>query len=260
MKWFIRLVCCASIATAPGRADEPSKASSVKEDLQRLQGTWQVEEWAEGGKASTAVELKKRSAFFGGNVFIFRRDGKVHQAGAVQIDPSKDPRTMNLSIKEGAGKDGVMLGVYAFEGDSLKLCFDPEGQTRPGGFQPDTKSGWTVVKLRKPKPSADESIEIVGKYRSELTEVNGKVVTTEAEIERRGDAYLVTYTRDGKLIFVGTAIRKADQLSMCWVSSGQIGVSVYKIEKGPKLVGDFTTLGGIGVTGREVLTPWKPID
>jgi hypothetical protein len=59
---------------------------------------------------------------------------------------------------------------------------------------------------------------------------------------------------------VGTALRRGDQLSMAWVSSGQIGVSVYKIERGPKLIGDYATLGGLGVTGREVLTPWKRID
>src|SRR5260221_13542679 len=38
-------------------------------DLQRLQGTWHVEEWQEGGKALAATELKKRSVFFGGNIF-----------------------------------------------------------------------------------------------------------------------------------------------------------------------------------------------
>ena len=47
---------------------------------------------------------------------------------------------------------------------------------------------------------------------------------------------------------------------MAWVSGGQVGVSVYTIEKGPKLVGDYATLAGLGVTGREVLTKWRAID
>ena len=51
-------------------------------------------------------------------------------------------------------------------------------------------------------------------------------------VERRGDAYTVTYTRGEKVLFVGTALRRGDQLSMSWVSSGQVGVSVYKIEAG----------------------------
>lgn len=254
------------LVAAAGRADDPPpkqkkpKAPTAAEELQRFQGTWQIESWEEGGKPPTAAELKKRGVFFGVNLFVFRRDGKVHQAGSVQLDPSKTPRTINLSVKDGEGKDGVMLGVYELTADTLKLCFDPKGQDRPAGFQPDADSGFTLVTLKRPKPPADEQIEIVGKYRSELIEAGGKVVVTDAVVERRGDAYLVTYTQGDKLLFVGTALRKGDQLSMCWVSSGQVGVSVYKIEKGPKLVGEYTTLAGIGVTGKEILTPWKRID
>src|SRR5262249_59653390 len=136
----------------------------------------------------------------------------------------------------------------------------PTGQTGPPGLKPGRKDGFTRGGLQKPKPRADEQLEIVGKYRSELTEPDGKTLTTVAIVERRGDAYQVTYWKDGKLLFLGTGLRRGDQLSLCWLSSGQAGVSVYKIEKGPKLVGEYTVLGGIGVPGREVLTPWREID
>lgn len=249
------------ILLAVSTAAEPNKkAPSVADELQRFQGTWPIESWEEGGKALAPADLKKRSVFFGGNIFVLRRDGKVYQAGAAQLDPAKSPRTINLSLKEGEGKDGVMLGIYSLEGDTLKLCFDPQGQTRPESFKLEPKSDFTLITLKKPKTPADETVEIAGKYRSELVEATGKLVVAQAVVERRGDAYLVTYTLDDKVLFVGTALRKGDQLSMCWVSAGQAGVSVYKIEAGPKLSGEYTTLGGIGVTGKEVLTPWKKID
>jgi hypothetical protein len=108
--------------------------------------------------------------------------------------------------------------------------------------------------------ASKESVDIVGKFRSELTEANGKLLVTEVLIEKRGDTYTVTYTLGDKTLFVGTGIRKGEQLSMGWVSAGQAGVSVYKIETGPKLVGEYTNLGGIGVKGKEVLTPWKKIE
>jgi uncharacterized protein (TIGR03067 family) len=262
MRWTTGLTLAVLLAATAGRADEPEN-ESVKEEFQALQGTWQVESWEEGGKKVPAADLKKRSVFIGSTVFIFRRDGNVHQAGSVQIDPGKSPRTVNLLVKEGRGKDGVMLGVYDLKDNTLKIAFDPEGQVRPKEVKPDGEAGVTYITLRRPKPPADEEIEIVGKYRSELTEPNGKVAMMDARIERRGDAYLVTYTRGDKLLFVATALRKGNQLSMCWISSGQAGVSVYKIEKGEKgakLTGEYTTLAGIGVTGREVLTPWKRLD
>jgi hypothetical protein len=117
-----------------------------------------------------------------------------------------------------------------------------------------------VVTLKKPKPAADEAVDIVGKYRSELVEAGGKVVVTEVTVEKRGDAYGVTYRLGDKVLFVGTAIRKGDQLSMGWLSAGQVGVSVYKIEPGPRLTGEYTILGGIGATAKEKLTPWKKVD
>lgn len=257
MNRCLGLVLGLVLLTTATRADDPP---SARDELQALQGTWQVEGWEEGGKAVAAADLKTRGVFFGGNVFVFRRDGKLHQAGAVQLDPSKTPRTVNLSVKDGVGRDGVMLGVYARTGDTLKLCFDPLGQTRPDGFKPDAKSGFALVTLKKPRPPADEAIDIVGKYRSELADQSGKLVVTEAQIERRGDAYLVTYTLKEKILFVGTAIRKGDQLSMCWISAGQAGVSVYKIEKGPKLTGEYTMLAGLGVIATEVMTPWRDVD
>jgi uncharacterized protein (TIGR03067 family) len=260
MKPLVALVAVVLLVGSARADDPPKKVTTAAEELQRFQGTWQIEAWEEDGKALAAADLKKRGVFFGANIFIFRREEKVHQAGAIQLDPSKTPATANLSVREGEGKDDVMLGIYSLEGDTLLLCFDPKGQARPKNFKPEAKDGFTLITLKKPKPAIPETVDIVGKYLSELVEASGKVTITEVTVEKRGDSYAVTYRFDGKVLFIGTAIRKGDQLSMSWVSGGQIGVSVYKIEAGPKLVGEYTILGGIGVTGKEVLTVLKKTD
>jgi uncharacterized protein (TIGR03067 family) len=261
MRWPAALTLAVLLAATAGRADdEPAKAPSVQDELQRFQGTWQVESWEEGGKSLPAAELKKRSVFFGVNAFVFKRDGKVLKAGVIQLEPDETPRAFKATVKAPAREESVLLGVYEFGDDTLTLCFDPAGEKRPGSVKPDPKTKPTVAVLRKPKPPADEQVDIVGKYNSEVVDPEGKKLVTEAVIERRGDGYMVTYQKDGKLVFVGTAMRKGDQLSMCWMSGGQVGVSVYKIEKGPKLTGEFTTLGGLGVIGKEVMTPFRRID
>ena len=297
MRWCTGLALGAVLVAAAGRADDPPPPAkkdapppkdakkdppadkkgppakpkpgppAVKDEFQKLQGTWQVESWEESGKP--VPDADKRTVFFGGNVFLVRQAGKTLLAGPAQLDPGKSPPAFNVAVKEGEGKDGVLLGIYQLtpyrpaapdKGPTLTLCYDPAGGTRPAGFDPDPDAGYTVVKLTKPPPPADERLEIAGRYTSELVEATGKKVTTDAVVERRGDGYLVTYTQDGRVLFVGTALRKGDLLSMCWVSSGQAGVSVYKIEKGPKLVGEYTTLAGIGITGTEVLVPWRRVD
>jgi uncharacterized protein (TIGR03067 family) len=261
MKSLAALVAVVLLVGTGTTADPPKKAPAAAAELQRFQGTWLVESWEESGKALVAADLKKRGVFFGGNVFIFSRDGKGFQAGTVQIDPGKSPPTVNLSVREGEGKDDVMLGIYSLEGDTLKLCFDPKGQSRPTDFKPEAKADFTLIAMKKPKPVADETVDIVGKYRSEMVDaMTGKKIVTEVMVEKRGDAYMLTYRLDDKVLFVGTALRRGDQLSMSWVSGGQIGVSVYKIEAGPKLAGEYTILGGLGVTAKEVLTPWKKTD
>ncbi len=254
---------CVGLLLGSARTDDPpaKKAPTAAEELQTFQGTWIVEGWDEGGKALAGADLKARGVFFGANLFIFSRDGKTHQAGTVQLDPGKSPATANLSVRAGEGKDDVMLGIYAREGDTLKLCFDPKGQERPKDFKPDAKDGFVLVTLKKPKPPADETVNIVGKYRSELLDgLTGKTNVAEVTVERRGDGYTLTYRIEGNVAYIGTALRKGDQLSMGWISGGQVGVSVYKIEAGPKLVGEYTILGGIGATVKETLTPWKKID
>jgi uncharacterized protein (TIGR03067 family) len=259
--WVAAALLCG--LSAAGRGDDPPKkapAPTAASELQRFQGSWRLEAWVEGGEELTAADLQKRSVFFGANIFIFRRDGKLYQGGTIKLDPSKTPAAVNLAVREGEGKDDVLLGIYSLEGDTLKLCFDPQGQTRPEDFKPEAKGGATLITLKKPKPPAAEAVDIVGKYRSEMVEAAGKVVVTDAYVERRGDAYNVTYKLDDKVLFIGTAIRRGDQLSMGWISSGQVGVSVYKIEAGPKLVGEYTILGGIGATAKETLTPWKRVD
>jgi uncharacterized protein (TIGR03067 family) len=237
-------------------ADEPKKAPGAAEELRRLQGTWTVEAWEEDGKAVTGDDLKKRGVFFGGSFFLLRRDNKVFRAGGIQFDPARNPSTMNFIVREGDGKGEVMPGIYSLDGDTLKICFNPKGETAPKDFKPDAKDGFTLITLKKPKPPADETVDIVGKYRSVLTDgKTGMKTVADVFVERRGDCYTMTYKVEEKTLFVGTAIRKGDQLSACWASGQQVGVSVYKIEAGPKLVGEFTILGSIGATGKETLTP-----
>src|SRR5262245_55017286 len=116
MKSLATLITIVLFATVKAD-DPPKKAPTAAEELQRLQGTWHVEAWEESGKALEPAELKKRGVFFGANILILSRDSKAFQASTVQLDPGKSPRTVNFSVKQGEGKDGVMLGIYSLEGD-----------------------------------------------------------------------------------------------------------------------------------------------
>ena len=154
---------------------------------------------------------------------------------------------------QGDKKGDIMQGIYALDGDSLKICLDTEGQERPKEFKTAPKSGHLLYVLKRVRVKGEDQ-ELVGNYRSETTELDGKKHVLDVMIERVGDAYMVTYKKNNAVGFVGMGLRKGDVFCVSWLSQGQVGVSMYQIEKGHRLVGHFTILGGPGVLGQETLT------
>jgi uncharacterized protein (TIGR03067 family) len=264
MKSFIAavsiLLLVANVTTAqePGGQEQPGK-----KELQRLQGTWRFVSVEENGKALPADMLKERSFFVGGNAFVVKENGKITQVGTLQVHSSKKPMTVNALVTGGEGgekKDDLMLGIYELVDGTLRMCLDPEGQQRPKEFKAGAGSGLTLWECKSAKPSPKDEIEIVGTYDCETVDPDGRSMVAEAVIERSGDAYQVTFRKDRMLAFVGVGMREGDRFSLSWGNRGQVGISVYRIEKGPKLVGQFTQVGGIGLVGQETLTPSRKFE
>jgi hypothetical protein len=161
-----------------------------------------------------------------------------------------------VAVRKGQHEDTTMLGIYELSGDTLKVCFDPEGDSRPKKFAAESETKRFVAVYQRVRP-AGETGDIRGKYRSESVGLDGKKQTSHAEIQKHGDAYLVRWTVSEGVAYIGTGIRQGNTFSVAWANRGGAGVSVYKIEKGGVLNGMFTELGGAGVIGQETLTPTK---
>lgn len=230
----------------PVREEEPLR------DLLELQGTWQLVTLEEEGKK--VGDLGKRELFVGGTVFLFKEEEKVVQAGNLRLVPARKPSAIDATVKSGRLKGNTMLGVYELKGELLKVCFDPDGDARPKEFGSKAGSPRYVAIYKRSRPK-DEPIDIVTRYRAESVGPDGTRQVVGAEIQRHGDAYLVKWTRPAGVLYVGVGIRNGNTLSVAWMNRGSVGTSLYKIEKGPKLMGTFTELGGIGLISQETLTP-----
>jgi uncharacterized protein (TIGR03067 family) len=236
-------------------AQQPAPQNPVgNPQLQPWQGSWQLMSAIEDGDEVAGEKLKGQIFFVGVDAFLMRQDTSVLQAGNLQLNPGMKPPTVNAVVKQGVRKDSTMLGIYSLKGDTLKICFDPQGRNRPQEFASAKGAGHVLATYQRVR-GKNEEIDIVGVYTAESGGQDGKTVESTAVIERRGDSYLVTYKKDDKLIFVAVGIRQGDTLSLSWTNRGQVGVSSYKIEAGPKLVGQYTTLGGPGILNKEVLSP-----
>ncbi len=251
----VRLGCVLAVALLLGatvRAEKPArKGEDARKDLQELQGTWQLESVEDSQKAK--LDVKKRTLFVGGDIVIVQEGDRLVQAGTVRLVASKSPREINVVVRKGEHEDNTMLGIYELKGDTLRVCFDPEGDSRPRKFAARADSKVYVAVYKRVK-RANEEIDIRGTYRCETFGTDGKKQTLTATVQKRGDAYLIRWEVRGGVAFLGTGIRQGNTLSVAWLNRGSAGISVYKIEKGPKLVGSYTEVGGPGLIGREVLT------
>lgn len=239
-------LCLLALGTA--RAGEPgAREEAGQRELLRLQGTWQLAAAAGNGPA--------RTLFIGGDVFLVREGTRLVQAGTLRLSPAKKPRAADAIVRKGEHEGKTLLGIYELEGDTLRLCFDLDGDRRPAQFKAAADTPTRLEVYKRPRDAGGEGEELVGRYESESVGSDGKKLRTAAEIQRHGDAYMVRWSSGPATAFVGVGIRRGNTLSVCWANRGTIGLSVYEIGPGPRLVGVFTELGSIGVLAAEQLTP-----
>ena len=237
--------------------EKSAREEASRKELQKFQGTWIVESQELDGKPAKTEEIKARTFFCGADVFLIRKGSELLQLGVQKVDPTKSPKTINATISKGLYQGETMLGIYELDGDRLKVCFDIEGQNRPREFKTSAKEGRFLAVYKRVPPPSEEKDDVTGDYNSVAIDGEGKKQEAQAEIMRHGNVYLVKYTQDGDIAYVGVGMRKGDFFSVCWANRGEIGISVYRITKDGVLDGEYTRLGGIGAVDKETLTRKK---
>jgi uncharacterized protein (TIGR03067 family) len=53
----------------------------------------------------------------------------------IKLDESKDPKTIDYDVKQGASAGKKQLGIYKFDGDNVTFCFSEPGKDRPTEFK-----------------------------------------------------------------------------------------------------------------------------
>jgi uncharacterized protein (TIGR03067 family) len=140
------------VLTATGvtgaRADDKA---DVEKELKKFEGTWTFESVEAGGKEVPAAQFEGMTVTFEGDKHTVKKGDEVIQAATQKLDPSKSPKALDVRVTEGPNKRAVMLGIYEISGDTLKVCFDPEGKKRPTEFKSASGSQTLVVHKRVKK-------------------------------------------------------------------------------------------------------------
>jgi uncharacterized protein (TIGR03067 family) len=155
--------------THPTKKDEqkPIQASK-KDDKELLQGTWSVVSHEVNESAMPRDQLKGAKFTFAGSrvtmtmpvpeltvvqgkqVAMFRIQ---EFQGTFELRADKNPKEIDLVVKgPNDPKEEKGIGIYVFDGDTLKLCLTDTTEPRPTKFESARRSGMQLWKLERAKP------------------------------------------------------------------------------------------------------------
>ncbi len=128
-------------------ADDPK--DEVKKEQDKLKGTWTVESSERKGQASEEGK-DAEVTFEGDKITVKTAEGKEHK-GTYKIDPTKKPKTIDITPSGGDNKDKVHLGIYELDGDTLKVCYNHPDKERPTAFSTKADSEEVLYVLKRKK-------------------------------------------------------------------------------------------------------------
>lgn len=123
-----------------GSKAESAGDAAFKKDLETLQGVWTVVSMEQDGEPLAADRLSKITLTIKGENFTFDTGDDSHD-GLYKIDPSKDPKELNIEITRGDEKGKVYLVIYKFEDGKMIQCMQVSNKERPKQFTGKAGSG-----------------------------------------------------------------------------------------------------------------------
>src|SRR5262245_38374045 len=125
MRMTMPLAVFLVLSAAVGAQDD------IKKEMAQLEGDWSMVSGEANGMAMPEANVKsgKRVAKAGETTITF--GGQLYFKAKFSIDPGKKPKAIDYMMTEGPTKGKTHLGIYEFDGDTVKFCFAAPGGDRP---------------------------------------------------------------------------------------------------------------------------------
>jgi uncharacterized protein (TIGR03067 family) len=120
-----------------------------KTDADKIQGSWTFVTVEKGGVESNDDIPKEAEVVFTADKVKIQAQGKEMEIG-YKLDSAKKPKHIDFLVNEG-GKEAVLKGIYALDGDTLKICFAPPGDKRPTELRSELGSSEMSVVMKRAK-------------------------------------------------------------------------------------------------------------
>ena len=92
------------------------------DDTTRIQGSWKLVGIERDGQNLPLAAEKEGLLVISGDQFTLTTNGQVAEKGTFKLNPSANPKALDMTPQEGPDKGKTMLAIYELSGDSLRLC------------------------------------------------------------------------------------------------------------------------------------------
>ena len=131
------------------RAGSGAKEAAAADPLAPLQGTWEIVSFEQNGSAAPQDDVAGITVIITGSAYKLINKDNVSK-GTFTLDPSKDPKQMDVRHQSESGNEQSMLAIYEVTSDTMRVCYNPDGGSRPTSFSTKPDSGHiSVVYKRK---------------------------------------------------------------------------------------------------------------
>jgi len=125
-----------------------SKLGRMPEDIDLLQGTWNVSALEVDGQKMPESVLGTAQIVIKGSRFTSTGMGAVYE-GTIELDTSKKPKHLTMHFDAGPEKGNKNLGIYEIKNDRFKICLATRGNARPSRFATEPGTGFALETLTK---------------------------------------------------------------------------------------------------------------
>ena len=126
---------------------------AIKKERAKLKGTWKiVTVEVNGAKPFSDDQLETVTTTIDGDGNLkVEAGGSVVIAATTKIDPTKNPKTVDITFTEGEMSGKTALGIYEISGDDYKYCRAAPDKPRPTEFSSKEGSEHTFVTYKREK-------------------------------------------------------------------------------------------------------------
>ena len=149
MKRLFGVLLIAGAALVIG-ADE-KKDDAVKEEMKKFEGTWVCVSVEQMGEKAPADAVKGIKAVVKGDKVTISQGDMVLDESTYTVDPTKKPKTMDITTTTGTDKGKKSYAIYQLDGDKLLICMVENEKDRPKELATKKDSKGTLIEYKREK-------------------------------------------------------------------------------------------------------------